>query len=104
MTLRTNTVKISGAPSEKGWSQTYEYFSDSKGENENAYLIVVFSTITDSNQPENTLAGRDLLNQFRDNFFSEKNIPSIALRESVSKIFDSFFQKLDGLEISSAVY
>ena len=104
MTLRTNTVKISGAPSEKGWSQTYEYFSDGKEGNEQAYLIVVFSTITDSNQPENTIAGRDLLNEFRNNFFSEKNSPNTALKETVLKIFNAFFQQLDGLEISAAVY
>ena len=104
MTLQTNTVKISGAPSEKGWSQTYEYFSDGKEGKEQAYLIVVFSTITDSNKSENTIAGRDLLNELRDKFFSEKNSPNIALKETVLKIFDAFFQKLDGLEISAAVY
>lgn len=102
MTLRTNTVKISGAPSESGWSQSFEYPQDENNPANISLLVIVFSTISKNSEMEEAVLSRELLKRFREEYFSDGNKPPDGcLRDAVKKIFNEFFQKLDGLEIAS---
>lgn len=103
MALRINTIKISGMPAESGWSQSYDYSSGDSDQTEQTSLMIVFSTIRNDIELGDAVIGRELLNQFRKLYSSDKNkSPDLALKETVKKIFDDFFQKLDGLEIAAA--
>lgn len=105
MTLRTKTVKISGVPSERGWSQSFEYLSEDGQKTNKPLLFIVFSTIRKNSEFDDAILGREILSQFRDEYFSDdKKLPNLSLKDAVNKIFNEFFQKLDGLEIAAGSF
>lgn len=105
MTLQTRSVKISGAPSQRGWSQSFEYPPDSKNLPGIDFLAIVFSTIKSSDEINDTRVARELLQEFHETFRlgSVKTVDN-RLRDGVKKVFNDFFQKLDGLEISAGCF
>jgi hypothetical protein len=103
MSLGTNIVKISGVPSENGWSQSFEYSPPENVSTNTSLLVIVFSTIRKNMELDDAVLGRELLKRFREEYFSDKDKnPDNSLRDSVKTIFNDFFQKLDGLEIAAA--
>jgi len=105
MTLQTNTVKISGVPGNLGWSQSFEYVLDETTKSNISLLVIVFSTINQNAEMNDAVLGRELLNEFREEYFSDtgKN-PENSLKDSVRRVFNDFFQRLDGLEIAAACF
>ncbi len=105
MTLRIKSAKISGSPSERGWSQCYECTlqNDAKGK---AFqqLFVVFTTIKESHSVEDARLGRDFLMRLCELYSQNTSEGAIALKDAVNKVFEEYFAKLDGLEIAAAVY
>ncbi len=103
MALHTNTIKISGVPGEFGWSQSFEYPLDEMNPSRTSLLAIVFSTINKNSEINDAALGRELLNEFRQEYFLDagKN-PENSLKDAVKKIFNDFFQRLDGLEIAAA--
>ena len=105
MSLRVNTIKISGMPGEGGWSQSYEYLADENEKSPGMSLLIVFSTIRKDVEVDDAVVGRELLNQFRKSYFTDVDRPpDVLLKEAVKQIFDDYFQKLDGLEIAAAAF
>lgn len=103
MTLQTNTVKISGVPGNLGWSQSFEYALDESIKPHTSLLVIVFSTINQNIEMNDAVLGRELLNKFREEYFSDTNKnPENSLKDAVRRVFNDFFQRLDGLEIAAA--
>lgn len=103
MNLKTNTVKISGVPNDNGWSQSFEYTLGDNQDKNTSLLAIVFSTLGKNTEYDDAIIGRELLNRFREEYFSIKDQDADnSLKYSVKKIFEEFFQKLDGLEIAAA--
>ena len=105
MALQVNTAKITGTPSENGWSQSYECAVRRNGMTEPQALLVVFSTIRNGTSSEDAELGKKLLQVFQNEYFSNPSKTSdVSLKDAVKKVFNEFFQKMDGLEISAASY
>ena len=105
MALQVNTAKITGTPSENGWSQSYECAVRRNGTTEPQALIIVFSTIRNGTSPDDAEFGKRLLQVFQNEYFSNPSKSSdVSLKDAVKQVFNEFFQKMDGLEISAASY
>jgi len=68
-------------------------------------LVIVFSTIKPNEGGNDAVLGRELLKSFREDYLAASDkTPDNRLRLAVKNVFNDFFQKLDGLEISAASY
>ena len=71
MSLRSTSVKISGVPNDSGWSQSFEYVLEGEEKKRASFLAVVFSTIRRNAELNDAVAGREFLNRFKEEFYSD---------------------------------
>ena len=105
MPLQLTTIKISGVPSESGWSQSFEYTVSETKPKDTQSLVIVFSTGVKSLDVQSVEMGREFLKKFHDSYFEvEERSPALSLKDAANKVFNDFFQNFDGLEIACAAY
>ena len=105
MVLQTNTVKISGVPSDEGWSASFEFSFKNERFPHGVTLFLVFSTIRKNMEFSDSEVSRKILQRFQEEYLkAAAKPPDLALKDAARTIFDEFFQKLDGLEVASACY
>lgn len=103
MKLEATSVKITGTPSQSGWTQVHEFKpEDEEKFKARGYLDVVIAFKRKEGGADTVATGRELLSRLHEEYFGNLEASAfVALKNSVEKVIKEFSESWSEVEIAT---